>query len=153
MKRAVLRSCFALLIAPCAVACTSRPVSNETPTTTTFAAQAALSTTAIDFGRTPCAGASPNDAELTISNTGTIPLGWKATIESRDFTLPASPSGTVEGTVDPGAKSSVIVHAVGVEPETGEVATGALVFASDDPIQPTILVSLKVTASTEPCFF
>lgn len=156
MQRAVLRSCFALLIAPCAGACTSRPVSDETPTTTTFAAHAALATTAIDFGKAPCKGASPNDAELTIANTGTIPLGWRATVESRDFTLPASPTGTtVEGTVDPGAKSAVVVHAVGVAASSkdGDVTTGALVLASDDPIQPTIRVSLKVAASTEPCFF
>lgn len=150
MKRSIPKFCIALLIAPCAVACESRPVSNDPPTTTAFAPQVALSLTAIDFGVAPCIGTRPNDAEIEIGNTGTTPLGWQAAIPSPDFTLPAFCSGTVE----PGATNTVLVRAVAVPPSSkgGAVTSGVLVLTTDDPTQPTISVPLKVTASVDSCF-
>jgi hypothetical protein len=125
-------------------ACTTRPVSDQGPTSATFSGTAALSTTAIDFGTAPCGGASPADKTITITNTGTLPLNYTATVDDPAFTLGNQPTS---GTIETGASATLSVHAVSVpsNANAGAATTGNLVLTTSDPSQTTIQVPLKVT--------
>lgn len=150
MHRSLPKFSSALLIVSSASACIDRPVSATTPVESTFAAQAALSTMAIDFGEAPCVGTSPKDATLTIANTGTIALDFDAFIASPAFTLPA----LQEGTLNPGESNVIQVHAVAIDPIENEetVKLGELLVDSNDPNQSRVRIPLAVKASAAPCF-
>lgn len=150
MKRVLRFRCALAVALPLAlcVACTSRPVADTPPTTTTFGATAVLSATAIDFGDAPCGGASPQDFDLTLSNTGNVSLGYTAIIASPGFALPSSGSGLVY----PGESTTLTVHVVTPPSSRSSAAmSGDLMLTTDDVQQATIDVPLSITPPPTRC--
>jgi HYDIN/CFA65/VesB-like, Ig-like domain len=130
---------------PVCVACTTRPVADNPPTSTVFKATASLSATTLDFGSANCGGASPNDVPLTVTNTGGVDLTFDASVDNPGFTVVSATSGSLE----PGQSATLSVRALPLSSSSsaGTVTSGNLVLSTNDPKQTTIEVPLTVTAS------
>jgi endonuclease/exonuclease/phosphatase family metal-dependent hydrolase len=109
--------------------------------------KAGASAVAIDFGSVPQGSAAPTRT-IDVFNAGNTALWNAAGIATLRYTLAASAGFTAPaGTFTDAAGGGTNAHVLSMSTATAGPKSGALTISSDDPDQPTIVVSLTGTVT------
>jgi hypothetical protein len=106
---------------------------------------ASFSSSAVDFGLMPCGATESATYKLTITNNGSAPLAWAATLSATTvFALEGSAVGTIPG----GSSADVVVTSLPVPAvaNAGETAKAVLAIATDDPQHASTIFTVGRTA-------